>query len=244
MALLAFKDVHKSCPDGARRFPLLAGVCFAVEEGEFVGIRGPRRAGKSALLELAAGLSVAESGSVCVDGVDIGRLGGEQRIAFLHGRVGLASAKQRSHRDARVVDHVAMSLLSDGRVSPRDARVQAREALARVAAHELADLAITRLSDGEAARVELARALVARPALLLIDDLPVLRSPRETDALYELVESLGHAGDLTVVVASETLELTRRAPRMLAIGAGTVRELSELGAVLPFPQRQAGDASG
>jgi predicted ABC-type transport system involved in lysophospholipase L1 biosynthesis ATPase subunit len=238
MGLLEFRDVGKRYRDGEREIAALDGVSLEVEEGDFVGVRGRRRSGKSTLLQVAAGLLAADSGQVRVCDVDLGGLGESERVRFLRGRVGIACADWRPHRQMSVVDYVAMPLLSGGGVSPRSARIRARKALERVGGLAHGELSTSELSLGEMVRAGVAQALVAEPLLLLVDEPPVLRSPSEGRALYQLLDSLGSDPGLALVVASEDLELAQRAPRLLSISNGKVRVMVEPGTIVPFPERR------
>jgi ABC-type lipoprotein export system ATPase subunit len=242
--LLELQDVVKRYPDGERQVAVLDGVSLEVDEGDFVGVRGAARSGKTTLLELAAGLVAADSGRVRVCGFDMGRRSSDERIAVLRGRVGLACGDWRSHRDMPVVEFVATPLLSASHVHPRGAQVRARKALDRVGVLRSSDVSTGALSLGESVRVELARALVSEPQLLLVDEPPALRSPSERKALYELLKALGSEPDLTVVVASEDLELIQKARRIMSLSGGKLRMMSEPGAIVPFPGRQAGSPPG
>jgi ABC-type ATPase involved in cell division len=239
MALLEFSDVGKRYRDGEREIAALDRVSLRVEEGDFVGVRGRRRSGKSSLLGVAAGLLAADYGQVRVCEVDLGELGESERVKFLRGRVGLACADWRPHRQTPVVDYVATPLLSAGGVSPRFAKTRARRALDRVDALRYSELSTGALSLGEAVRVSLAHALVAEPLLLLVDEPPVLVSPSEGKALYQLLDSLGSEPGLAVMVASEDLELVQKAPRLMSISKGRLSVMIEPGAIVPFPERRA-----
>ncbi|HVR06207.1 MAG TPA: ATP-binding cassette domain-containing protein [Solirubrobacteraceae bacterium] len=241
MALLEFRDVCKSYDDGPRSTVVLDRVSFELRHGDFGGLRGARRSGKSVLLEIAAGLRRVDSGQVLVCGRDLASLGRDRRIEFLRGRVGLACAEWRSQRRVPVIDYVATPLLSHGDVSRRRARLGARRTLERVGVTVYDDACTAELSLSESVRVELARALVAGPSLLLVDEPPALRSPSEGKALYELLRSLGHDPELAVLVASQDLDLVQRAERLFSLSRGRLRALSEPGAVVPFPDRRAAD---
>lgn len=90
--LLSFVNVSKRYPDGGREIAVLDRVSLEVEPGASVGIRGARRSGKSTLLRLAAGITLADSGSVCFDGRDIARMAGSERGRLLRGEIGFMSA--------------------------------------------------------------------------------------------------------------------------------------------------------
>lgn len=238
MALLEFRDVCKSYDDGPHRIAVLDHVSLAVDAGDFVGLRGARRSGKSLLLEISAGLRTADSGQVLLCGRDLTTFGHDRRIEFMRGKVGLACADWRQPRRAPVIDHVAMPLLSHGDLDRRRARGASRRALDRVGLSLHDDTSTGDLGLSESVRVELARALVAEPALLLVDEPPALRSPSEGKELYELLRALGDEPELAVVVASQDLDLVQRAQRVLAISRGRVRAMSQPGTVVPFPDRR------
>ena len=70
MTLLEFTDVSRCLRDGARELIVLDGVNFDVYAGDLVSVHGERRSGKSTFVKLAAGLEVADAGTVSFDGVD------------------------------------------------------------------------------------------------------------------------------------------------------------------------------
>jgi ABC-type lipoprotein export system ATPase subunit len=239
MIPLEFIDVCKRYPDGEREITVLDGVSLEIDDGDFVGVRGARKSGKTTLLEIAGGLLPVDSGQVRVCGMDLGSLSGDQRVKFLRDKVGLACADWRSHRRMPVVEYVATPLLSAGVLSRRVTKVRARAALDRVGALRHGEASTGALSLGESVRVELARALVAEPCLLLVDEPPVLRSPSEGKAIYELLKALGSEPDLAVMIASEDLELIQKAQRIMSISGGELRVMSEPGSLVPFPVRGA-----
>jgi ABC-type ATPase involved in cell division len=238
MALLSFENVSKSISDGSRSVPVLADVSFDIDPGEYVGLWGGRRSGKSTLLRLAYGVELPDAGRIAFDGEDMTRMSVNER-AHLRRRGGIARAladwSPTTRR--RVVDHVALPLISCG-LSFNDAEVAARRTLRRVGAEEVQDWSTDRLNLSERIRVELARALVRDPRLLLVDEPARLTSQSEARELYALLRSLGRDRELTVVIASEQSNALEGAPRVLTIGNGRVRSSDSRRKVLPF--RRAG----
>jgi putative ABC transport system ATP-binding protein len=213
-----------------------------VDAGDFVGVWGPRRSGKTTLLRVAAGIEAPNAGAVCFDGHVLTRMGAGERARLLRTNgIAHVSGDWRPQLSQLVVDSVAMSLLSD-RMSLREARPLARRALTRVGAGDCADVATSRLSQGERIRVALARAIVREPRLLLIDEPAVSPSPLECDELYELLRSLARERRLAVVVASEDLEALEGARRIMSISNGELRSMDPAGVVLAFPERRAARA--
>jgi putative ABC transport system ATP-binding protein len=235
MTLLSFENVSKRFPDGRREVAALEDVSLEVYEGDFVGLWGMRRSGKSSLLRIAAGEELPDEGRVFFDGQELTSLSPDRRARLRRHR-GIALVVLEWHPAASnkpVVDHVALPLLSDG-MSMRDARKGAYKALERVGIPDCAHGPLSGLSRSERVRVVLARSLVHQPRLLLVDEPAVLLRPSEAHALYDLLHSLGKQGDLALVVASEDIGPIRKARRVMSIDSGIVRSMDHPGTVLQF----------
>lgn len=234
MSLLSFKNVSKSLPDGARQIEILKDVSFDIDAGEYVGLWGSRRSGKSTVLELAAGVVKPDSGRIMFDGQDIARMSQDQR-AHRRQRDGIALAilDWRPTRSRPVVEHVAIPLTCCG-VSLSNAEVVARRTLKRVEASEAEDRTTDELALDERIRVELARALTREPRLLLVDEPALLASPSESRALYALLRTLGRDQELAVVIASTEAVAIQGAPRIFTIDNGQVRSTDSRRKVLPL----------
>jgi predicted ABC-type transport system involved in lysophospholipase L1 biosynthesis ATPase subunit len=240
VSLLCLDHVSKRYPDGRRQVMVLADVCFEVDAGEFVGVWGVRRSGKSTLLRVAAGDVLPEEGKVTFDGQDMTRISADARARLhRHGGIGLLRSDWHTERNMPVIEHVALGLLSDG-LSLREAREPAWRALERVGIASCAHMQIDRLALDERVRVALAQLLIHEPRLLLVDDPAIMLRPSDGVALYELLRGLAHEMRLAMVVVSEELAPIRQASRMFSIDAGKLRAMDQPGTVLQFPERKAG----
>jgi ABC-type ATPase involved in cell division len=236
--LVSFSQVSKRYPDGLREIVVLDDVSFEIEDGTFVGVWGGRRAGKSTLLRMVAGMEPPDLGTVNFLGRDIAQMELAERERLLRADVGLmATDDWRPSQAERVLDYVALPLMSDGGGTPRTAAKRAREILRRVGMdHRAGDFATT-LSLAERTRAMLARALVHDPRLLLVDEPAAMPSLIERDELYELLQSVAREQGVTLVIASEEMAPLRGAAVVMTIGDGELCSTEEPGTVVPFPRR-------
>jgi ABC-type lipoprotein export system ATPase subunit len=235
VSLLAFEQVDKSYEDAGHRIPVLDEASFDIEPGETLGVRGSRGAGKSTLLSLAAGHIAPDRGIVRFKGRDLARLTqDEHALLWRKDLVMVAFEGQPRGEHRSVVEHVVLPLLSTDHVGHRQAQVKARRALERADALNTAELSLHDLCHEELLRVELARALVREPTLLLVDEPPVLRSPSRRTAFRQLLRSLCESPELAVILVSEDLEMLQGMQLRMSIGGGQLRLLDSGGDLLPF----------
>ena len=246
--LLSLTQATKRYIEGRHEVVVLDGVSFQIHHGDFVGMWGPKRSGKSTLLRVMAGVERPDSGEVSFDGRRISTMSARKR-ARLWSRDGIAlvSTDWRTQLVRPVVELVATAGASD-KTPMWEAMALARKVLDRVDANDCADTRTDRLTLGERLRVALATALVREPRLLLMDEPAVLPSPLESEDFYRLLRSLGAERDLAVVIASENLAALSGTVRTMAVSSGEVRSMDQDGVVVRLPVAsasrapQAGDA--
>jgi predicted ABC-type transport system involved in lysophospholipase L1 biosynthesis ATPase subunit len=236
MSLLSLEHVTKRFSAGRDELRVLDDVSLAVEEGDFIGIQGERRSGKSILLRIAAGWERADEGTVLFAGHDVWALSDAARATLRRrGGVGLSSGQWRPLANKSALRHLQEALACD-RVSLREAREPAHRALERVGLSQVAYPPSDRLSQGELIRLGLALRLIHRPRLLLIDEPAVLLRPSEAVELYELLGKLGRDPSVALVVASEELRPIRIARRRFSLDDGALRPMDRApGELLTFP---------
>ena len=147
----------------------LRGASLTVEPGEVVAVTGPSGCGKSTLLHAAAGIVIAQRGTVRLLGHDLARLDETERTRLRRERVGIVLQFGQLVPDVPILDNVALPLMFNG-----EGRVQARRAagewLERVGMDGARDAVPAELSGGQGQRVAVARALVTGPAIVLADE--------------------------------------------------------------------------
>lgn len=235
MSLLVLQSVSKCFSTGRRERLALHDVSLDLGAGEFVAVWGLRRSGRTTLLRVAAGLEAPDEGVVCFDGDDLAR----SRDEVLGSEIGYVTPTFAASHGATVVDHVALGLLATGLPLER-ARARAHDALGRVDAAGCADLDPRVLDAGELARVGLARALAARPRLLLLDDPTNGVDVLQRDPFLALVRSIADEGVAVLMAVSDAVTI---ADRVLSIDDGRLH-----GELAPEPaqvvQLRAADPRG
>ena len=187
------------------------GVDLAVPEGGIHAVIGPNGAGKTTLFNLLTGIVPPSEGSIVFAGQEIAALPAHRRAAL-----GIARTFQniRLFHSMTVLENVLTGLhprlgasllatvlrLGSFRTEERDAVVNAQAALAMVGLTALADERADALSYGDQRRLEIARALVAAPRLLLLDEPAAGMNPAETTALGELVRRIAAEGTTVLLV--------------------------------------------
>jgi ABC-type lipoprotein export system ATPase subunit len=232
--LLALAQVSKRDFDGRREIVVLDGVSLQIDHGDFVGVWGPKRSGKSTLLRVMAGVEQPDTGEVSFDGQRVLEMSARKRSRLLrNGGIALVSADWRTQIVRPVVELVATARASDG-TPMREARMLARRVLGRVDATDCADTETDRLTLGERLRVALAMALVREPRLLLVDE-PAVPSPLDGEDFFAMLRSFGAERDLAVVIASENLAALSGTARTMAVSSGEVRSMDQDSVIVPFP---------
>lgn len=241
MALLEITGLSKRFPDGRRELEVMRDVNVEVYEGDFVGLWGLPRSGKSTLLRIIAGLEPPDAGSMRLAGTDLTTLAQDARVRLIREHLALARFGWQAHPNRPVCEHLALAAGADPRVTGKDARAMTRRALRRLDVLGCVERKLDQLSFDEQIRVELARAIVREPKLLLIDDPPSLPSPREDSQLRAMIASLGDEVGYAVILASSDVGVIGRAKRMMSIGAGQLRIMDKPGVVVAFPERTGTD---
>ena len=236
MPVLAFEQVAQRGRVGRTPTTVLDAVTFEVWPGEVVAILGQRRAGKTTLLRIAAGIETPDAGVVRLDGEALDQLPASTRTRRLRA-VGFAPKTWRVARGKPVLDHVALPLLAEGRPLVT-AHAKAHEALERVGAAHCVGALAHELAPADETRAALAQAIVREPRLLLVDELGVLAAPEERAELLELLRELaGERPRLAVVLTSRDVAGIAGARRIATLDDGVLRGASgpPSADVLPFP---------
>jgi putative ABC transport system ATP-binding protein len=198
--------------------PVFSNVSLTVAPGEFVAIVGESGVGKSTLLNCMAGLDTWQRGTVVLDGVDLGNLGGmgEEGLSRLR-REKIGFVFQAFHVLAHlsVAQNVALPLMLLHQND--DARVQAM--LDAVGLSGLGERLPQQLSGGQLQRVAMARALVHRPTLLLADEPTGNLDPTTAEKVMAALIEQTRKHHASLVLVTHSAAASARADRVLRLEA-------------------------
>ncbi|HVR42428.1 MAG TPA: ATP-binding cassette domain-containing protein [Thermoanaerobaculia bacterium] len=192
---------------------------LTIPAGQAVAVVGANGAGKTTLMEIVAGAKRADAGEVLMEGERVGGSGDAARlgIRMVHQHFDLAESMT-------VAENLA---LHDGGLAPlfgrRGIERVAREIVARSGlALENLERPVAALSVGEAARVELVRALSQRPRLLILDEPTSVLTPREVEDLVALLRRLTRQNTAVVLISHKLAEVFAFAERIVVMREGAV----------------------
>ncbi|MBI4060658.1 MAG: ABC transporter ATP-binding protein [Elusimicrobia bacterium] len=220
-SLVEVKGVGKVYPGGAK-IAALAGIDLTIARGEFTALAGPSGSGKSTLLNLIGTLDRPSEGTIAYEGRVVSSLDAETLSDFRLRALGFVFQAYNLIPVLTAVENVEYPLVLQG-VPARTRRAFALEALDWVCLSEYAERRPDLLSGGQQQRVAVARAIVARPSLVLADE-PTANLDSKTGAqLLDLMESLNQEHGITLLFSSHDGAVLERARRVVRLQDGRLK---------------------
>ena len=199
--MIRFDQVHKRYPNGREA---LSGVSFTIERGALTFLTGHSGAGKSSILKLIALIERPTRGQVIVNSQSTAGVKA-RAIPQFRRQIGVVFQDHKLLHDRPVADNVGLPLVIAG-VSRREIDKRVRAALDQVGLLGKEKSRPLELSTGEQQRVGIARAVVAKPALLIADEPTGNLDPKLALEIMKLFKRFSEVG-VTVVVASHDVHL-------------------------------------
>jgi cell division transport system ATP-binding protein len=213
-AMIEFENVSRVYEGG---ITALKDVTLSISPGELVFLSGHSGAGKSTLLKLIAGIERPSSGTLTVNGHDIGRIK-PTGIPFLRRNLGLILQQHHLLMDRSILANVMLPLLVTGELKS-EAEKRARAALEKVDLLDRSDTLPAALSGGEQQRAAIARAIVNRPQIILADE-PTTSLDRESaKKVFDAITFFQSAG-VTCLIATHDDQFVERASRVIHLRQG------------------------
>jgi putative ABC transport system ATP-binding protein len=216
------RDLVKTYRMGDSLIGALQGINVEVARGEYLAVTGHSGSGKSTFMNLVGALDTPTSGSLKIEGRELGGLSSDALAQYRNEKIGFVFQTFNLLARTSALDNVALPLLYSHR-RKGDAREKAHECLVKVGLGERVRHQPSELSGGQQQRVAIARALANDPHILLADEPTGALDSRTTDEIIALFEALNETG-ITVILVTHELDIAARARRRITFRDGFMVE--------------------
>jgi putative ABC transport system ATP-binding protein len=229
MALVEIRDVYKSFQRDTQRIDVFTGLDLDIEAGSFTALMGPSGSGKSTLLNLIAGLDRPTSGTVSVGGAIVSAMTAGQLAAWRARNIGFVFQSFNLLPVLTAFQNVELPLLLTN-LSRKDRTERVRLALDVVGLADRADHYPRQLSGGQEQRTAIARAIVADPTVMLLDEPTGQLDAKSSQELLTLLQRLNNEFNKTIIIVTHDAHAAERAKTILHLEKGDLIEKPRMAA--------------
>ncbi len=215
------QHVSRRYRSGAGEVAAVDDVSLVVEPGEFVAIAGPSGSGKTTLLNLMGALDLPDGGTILVDGTDLTGLGRGARADLRLRKLGFIFQAYNLIPVLSALENAEFVMLLQG-IDRRERQARVREVFRLIGLEGLESRRPHQLSGGQQQRVAVARAIVARPALVLADEPTANLDSHTGGALLDVMQRLNAELGTTFVFSTHDSTVMERADRLIHLRDGKV----------------------
>ncbi len=222
MHLIEVRDVYKIYNPGENQVNALDGVSLTIDEGEFVAIIGQSGSGKSTLMNMLGLLDTPTHGEYYMNGKLVDDLTDDQMSAIRNEEIGFIFQGFNLISSLTALENVELPLVYRG-MSKQERREISKDALERVGLGSRMNHLPAEMSGGQQQRVAVARAIAARPPVILADEPTGNLDTKSTKEVMAILHELKDEGR-TVIVITHDNEIAEEAERVIRIRDGKLVE--------------------
>ena len=202
-AIIDIRDMKRNFQMGNETVHALKGIDLTIREGEFVTIMGPSGSGKSTLLNILGCLDRPSSGDYILDGISVKDMSKNDLAHIRNTKIGFIFQSYNLLARTSAIENVELPLMYNPKVSAKERRERAIEALIGVGLEKRLNHLPSELSGGQQQRVAIARSLVNNPVILLADEATGNLDTKTSYEVMELFQRLNDQGSTIGFVTHE-----------------------------------------
>lgn len=214
------KNLTKTFRSGDVETPVLKGIDFKAEDGEFIAIMGRSGAGKSTFLYQISLLDDPSGGEIIIDGRDTHKMTPEEKTDFRLKRFGYVFQEYALLPEMTALENVVLPLLMQN-FSSKEAYSKAKETLVRLRLGERFNHLPSQLSGGEQQRVSIARAIAHKPKILFADEPTGSLDSESARIIIDIFQEL-HKGRQTIIMVTHEKEYAKFAEKIIHLDDGKI----------------------
>lgn len=218
--ILQTENLIKNYKVGKIETPVLKGVSFSVEEGEFIAIMGPSGCGKSTLLHLLGGLLSPTSGKILIDGEDLAAVSDAKRTEIRRRKIGFVF--QRFNLFPTLTADGNLRLAERIHTGNGGNAERRREVLHLLKLENKINNRPLELSGGEQQRVALARAIINSPAIILADEPTGNLDTENSQIVLDMFKELNERFNQTIIMITHNPDATEHCDRIIRMKDGKI----------------------
>lgn len=220
--MIECKNITKTYKNSSGDIPILKGLDFKIEDGEFIAIIGPSGSGKSTLMNILGALDTPTSGEYYLDGKDVSGLSDDELAGIRNNKIGFVFQSFNLLARSTVIRNVMLPLIY-GDYPKEDREKMAKKALIDAGLDEKYYYNLSnQLSGGQMQRVAIARALVNDPTMILADEPTGNLDTKTGEIVLSTFENLNREKKHTIILITHEKEVAEHADRIISIRDGMI----------------------
>ena len=216
--------------------PVLNDISFSIQSGEVVVIVGPSGCGKSTFLRCLNLLESIDSGSIYLEGREVGK--NSKNVHQIRGEIGMVFQSYDLFPHKNIIDNILLAPLKVQKRNRKEAEQEAEELLKRVGLLDKKHAYPRQLSGGQKQRVAIVRSLIMHPKVLLLDEITAALDPEMVREVLQVVLELAKEG-MTMLIVTHEMEFAKAvADRILFIDQGVIVEEEKPQEFFQYPKTE------